>query len=75
MRLLLTSLICKDHFFPHENAFASHFELYNHVAFRLVVSRSLVTNQDDFDLAWPEPISLTHYNWNYPANLAAGVIR
>ena len=37
--------------------------------------RSLVTNQDDFDKAWPEPLSLTHYRWNYPRDLVAGVIR
>ncbi|CAM9396488.1 unnamed protein product [Ascophyllum nodosum] len=36
--------------------------------------RSLVTNQDDFDEAWPEPLSLTHYRWRYGRD-APGVIR
>lgn len=34
-----------------------------------------MTNQDDFDLIWPDPLSLTHYNWIYPAEEAGGVIR
>ncbi|CAB1102034.1 unnamed protein product [Ectocarpus sp. CCAP 1310/34] len=38
-------------------------------------TRSLVTNQDDFDLIWTDPLSMTHYNWNYPEEDAPGVIR
>ncbi|CAN0062335.1 unnamed protein product [Pylaiella littoralis] len=37
--------------------------------------RSLVTNQDDFDLAWPNPLASTHYNWVYEEKYASGVIR
>ena len=31
----------------------------------LNATRSSVTNQDDFDLAWPDPKSLTQYSWEY----------
>lgn len=37
--------------------------------------RSLVTNQDDFDLAWPDPLSMSHYNWNYSKKFAVAVVR
>lgn len=37
--------------------------------------RSLVTNQDDLDDAWPDPVSLTRYDWGYPRNQMAGRVR
>lgn len=34
-----------------------------------------MTNQDDFDLVWPEPLSLSHYRWIYEPEEAPDVIR
>jgi len=34
-----------------------------------------VTNQDDFDLAWPNPISLSYYKWGYASDWAPAVVR
>ena len=42
---------------------------------RGIICRSLVSNQDDFDMAWPDPLSLTHYNWRYKEKEIHGVIR
>lgn len=34
-----------------------------------------MTNQDDLDLLWPDPLSLTHYRWRYSKTVAPNVIR
>ena len=39
------------------------------------IHRSLVTNQDELDLLWPDPLSLTHYQWKYSKEEAPNVIR
>ncbi|CAN0511290.1 unnamed protein product [Ectocarpus sp. 12 AP-2014] len=35
----------------------------------------MTTNQDDFDMVWPDPIALTHYDWAYSSNMAPGLVR
>lgn len=34
-----------------------------------------MTNQDDFDLAWSEPVSLSHYDWAYPPTRIPATVR
>lgn len=34
-----------------------------------------MTNQDDFDLLWPDPLSLTRYKWIYTETEAPNVVR
>lgn len=34
-----------------------------------------MTNQDDFDIAWPDPLSLSHFDWAYPASRKASIVR
>lgn len=34
-----------------------------------------MTNQDDLDYAWPDPVSLSYYDWGYPRTSMAGRVQ
>eukprot|EP00904_Undaria_pinnatifida_P011647 jgi/Undpi1/7612/HiC_scaffold_23.g10085.m1 len=41
----------------------------------LNANRTSVTDQDLFDRAWPDPLSMTHYHWHYRKTEVHSVIR
>jgi len=41
----------------------------------LGTSRSMVTNQDELDVEWPDPMARAKWRWSYPPDWAPDVVR